>query len=299
MRARQIEVFRAIMRCGTLTEAARMLNVSQPALSQVLLHAEDEIGFKLFERVKGRLVPTPEADELFPEADRIFADIETLRRTAAELKAGRRGTVRLAASAPPALAIVPAALEAFRARNPDVRLLSSVVPLERIVAMLDSGAAGLGVAMTDTVPALIEAEVAGRCGVTALVPSGHRFAGRAAIAAADLEGERLISYRADTQPALLLERALAARGERLRPEIEVELSIIALAFVQGGLGVALVDDLLPWQRYPGVVTVPFLPRVTLPVSILTSARRPLSRFDILLREELRRALRASAEAPGV
>jgi DNA-binding transcriptional LysR family regulator len=89
MRARQLEVFRTIMRCGTLTEAARSLNVSQPALSQVLFHTEDELGFKLFDRVKGRLVPTPEAEELYPEVDRIFGDIEILRRTASELKAGQ------------------------------------------------------------------------------------------------------------------------------------------------------------------------------------------------------------------
>src|SRR3954454_8643411 len=236
MRARQIEVFRTVMRCGTLTEAARALNVSQPALSQVLLHTEDEIGFKLFERVKGRLVPTPEAEELFPEADRIFGDIENLRRTAAELKAARRGTVRLATSAPPALSVVPAALDAFRRGNPAVRILSSVVPLERIVAMLDSGAAGLGVAMTDMTLPLIDTEVVGRCGVTCLVPEGHRLVGGDAVTASDLTGERLISYRADSQPAMLLERALAAEGERLRPDIEVELSIIALAFVQAGLG---------------------------------------------------------------
>jgi DNA-binding transcriptional LysR family regulator len=290
MRVRQLEVFRTIMRCGTLTGAARLLNVSQPALSQVLLHAEDEIGFKLFERVKGRLVPTPEAEELFPEAERIFGDLENLRRTTAEIKAGRRGTVRLAASAPPALSIVPAALDAFRQANPDTRILSSVVSLERITAMLDSGAAGLGVAMTDVTLPLIDTELIGHFALTCLVPEAHRLAARETVTPADLATERLISYRAGTQPAQLLERALAELGERLRPEIEVELSIIALAFVQGGLGVALVDDLLPWHRFPGVRIVPFSPRVSLPLSILTSSRRPLSFHHDLLRAEVRRAV---------
>ena len=72
MRARQIEVFRMVMRCGTLTGAAEALNVSQPALSQILLHTEDELGFKLFQRVKGRLIPTPEAEEIYPEVERLF-----------------------------------------------------------------------------------------------------------------------------------------------------------------------------------------------------------------------------------
>ena len=75
MNARQIEVFRTIMRLGTLTGAAQALNVSQPALSQLLLHAEDRLGYKLFRRLRGRLVPTPEALQLYPEAERLHRDI--------------------------------------------------------------------------------------------------------------------------------------------------------------------------------------------------------------------------------
>ncbi|WP_298957592.1 LysR family transcriptional regulator [uncultured Methylobacterium sp.] len=292
MRARHIEVFRAVMRSGTLTRAAGLLNVSQPALSQSLLQAEDELGFKLFERVKGRLVPTPEAEELFPEAERLFGDLENLRRMAQDLRQGRRGLVRLATSAPPALSVVPAALDAFRRAHPEVRLLSSVVPVERIIAMLEGGQAGLGLAMTEEALPMIETEVIGRCDLVCLLPEGHRLAARPQLAVADLAGERLIAYRRDSQPGLMLERALARQGETLRPDIEVELSIIALAFVQGGLGVAIVDGLLPWRRFAGVATVPLLPRIALPISLLTSTRRPLSRHHDLLRQDLRRAVAA-------
>lgn len=284
------------MRAGTLTAAARLLHVSQPALSQILLHTEDEIGFRLFERVKGRLVPTPEAEELFPEADRIFGDLESLRRMAGDLRQGRRGTVRLAASAPPALSVVPAALEAFRGRHPEVGVATSVVPLERIVLMLDSGQAGIGMAMTDAALPMIETEIVGHRDMVCLVPPGHPFAARPHLRAKDLAGERLISYRADSQPGMALDRAFAAEGERLRAEIEVELSMIALAFVQQGLGVALVDGLLPWSRFPGVLTIAFEPRVSLPISILTSVRRPLSRHHDRLRHALRAAVAALDEA---
>ena len=95
MRARQIEVFRMVMRCGTLTSAAEALNVSQPALSQILLHTEDELGFKLFQRVKGRLIPTPEAEDLYPEVERLFGDLEALRGRARDLRHGKAGIVRL------------------------------------------------------------------------------------------------------------------------------------------------------------------------------------------------------------
>ena len=90
MNARQIEVFRTIMRCGTLTAAAQALNVSQPALSQLLLHAEDQLGFRLFQRLHGRLTPTPEAHQLFPEAERLYRDLEGFRRFAVDLRHGKQ-----------------------------------------------------------------------------------------------------------------------------------------------------------------------------------------------------------------
>ena len=58
MRLRQIEVFYAIMTTGSLRKAAEVLNVSQPAASKVLRYAEHSLGFALFERKGGRLVPT-------------------------------------------------------------------------------------------------------------------------------------------------------------------------------------------------------------------------------------------------
>ena len=65
MRLRQIEVFRAVMLAGTVSGAARLLNVTHPAVTNVLLHTEDELGIKLFERIKGRLYPTAEGRALY------------------------------------------------------------------------------------------------------------------------------------------------------------------------------------------------------------------------------------------
>ncbi|KRE00395.1 transcriptional regulator [Bosea sp. Root381] len=291
MRARQIEVFRMVMRCGTLTSAAEALNVSQPALSQILLHTEDELGFKLFSRVKGRLIPTPEAEDLYPEVERLFGDLEALRRRAGELRHGKAGVVRLAASAPPSLSLVPEALRHFRAAHPGMRILSYVVPAEIVMAMLDSGQAGLGIAMTDEPMPRIETEIIGRTRIVCVLPADHRLAAQESIAAGDLEGETLISYRAGSLPGQLLRTALAREGLVFQPEMEIDVSIIALAFVQQGLGVAVVDGLLPWHSFPGLVTRPFLPEVSLPLCLLTSAHRPLSRSHDLLRNHLRTACR--------
>ena len=299
MRARQLEVFRAVMRSGTVTGAAKALNVSQPALSQIILHTEDELGFRLFERVKGRLVPTPEAEELFPEADRLFDDLDNLRRLALDLRHGKVGTVRLAASgAAFAQSFVPRALGRFREAHPGVRTLSYVVPADVIATMLDRGQAGLGIAMNDQPLPSIDTELIARSEIVCVVPATHRLARRRTVSLRELKGETIISYRGTSLPGMLLERTLAREGARLRPDIEIDVSIIALAFVQQGLGIALVDGLIPWGTFPGSSRAPSCRPSLLPLCLLTSTRRPLSRGHDLLREELRRAVREQTEDPA-
>src|SRR3546814_15604985 len=83
MRLRHIEIFEAIRRTGSLTEAAAALHISQPAASKLLAHAEAQLGFKLFERVRGRLVATREAEILTPEVSRPNQALNSVRRLAA------------------------------------------------------------------------------------------------------------------------------------------------------------------------------------------------------------------------
>lgn len=79
MNARQLEIFRAIMRDGSVTAAANSLAVSQPGVSKVLHHLESQAGYKLFERIGGRLVPTMEAHLIYEDADRVFRELEVLK----------------------------------------------------------------------------------------------------------------------------------------------------------------------------------------------------------------------------
>ncbi|MEI9410640.1 LysR family transcriptional regulator [Mesorhizobium salmacidum] len=289
MRARQLEVFIAVMRSGTVTAAARMLNISQPALSQILLHAEDELGFTLFERVKGRLRPTPEALEIFPDAERLSAGLDGLRRKTTDLRLGRTGLVRIAASPPPAMAILPRAFTKFRAQHPHIMLRAHSAPISAIVDMLRAGDACLGVAMDDRLPPDIEAEVVGRLGFVCLLPAGHALQAKAELTLADLVGEELISYRGNTRPADELARAAQAQGVALSPSLEIDVSISAVGFVQAGLGIALVDALLPWHQFAGLAVRPLTAGPEFPIALLTSRTRALSRADEMMRDEIRAA----------
>jgi DNA-binding transcriptional LysR family regulator len=114
MRLRHIELFHAVLTTGSLTGAARLLNISQPAASKVLQHAEQQLGFALFSRVRGRLQPTEEALLLRHRVEKIVQDMHGLQRLTANI--GRPENLPLRVTCTPTLAnmLVPTAATLLR-----------------------------------------------------------------------------------------------------------------------------------------------------------------------------------------
>jgi DNA-binding transcriptional LysR family regulator len=262
MNARQLEVFRAVMRNRSLTAAAESLNVSQPAVSKLLRHFETQIGYALFERFGGRLVPTAEAQLLYRDADRIFREIEVLKGLSDRIRDKQVGLLRVGASAPPTFALLPYATERFRQRNPGLR----VVQLRR--------------------------ESLGKAGIVALMRPDSPLAKLKAVTPADLVGQPLISYSAQTPVGKLLEQAFRDADVQPQVQIEVSLSIAAISLVQHGLGIALVDGLVPWRNFGDFAVRPFHPEVAIEIVLSRSALRPQTRYGREYSRDLRAAVAA-------
>ena len=118
MRLRQIEVFHAIYTTGSMTNAAAMLNVSQPSISKVLAHAEQQLGYRLFDRVKGKLIPTPEAHQLFVHVKAVYKDVDQLRHVASNIKEAGAGRIRVAGTPAFGLEVLPKAVASFQREHP-------------------------------------------------------------------------------------------------------------------------------------------------------------------------------------
>ena len=127
MRLRHIEIFHAIYTTGSITNAANLLHVSQPSVSKVLAHAELQLGFDLFHRVKGRLIPTEEAESLFGEVDKVYQQIHSIRNKAKNIKRAEYGNINLGISPALGFTVLPEALGRFTAQYKNISFNISTI----------------------------------------------------------------------------------------------------------------------------------------------------------------------------
>jgi DNA-binding transcriptional LysR family regulator len=119
MRLRHIEIFHAVYTCGSITAAAKMLNVSQPSVSKVLAHAEQQLGFALFDQLKGKLIPTQEAERLITHVTDAYDNINELRRISENLRASDTGLIRIAMAPAFGIDLVPGAIASYLDQHPE------------------------------------------------------------------------------------------------------------------------------------------------------------------------------------
>lgn len=278
MNARQLEVFRAIMRDGTITAAANSLTVSQPAVSKVLHHLEDQLGYPLFDRIAGRLVPTMEAHLLFADADRVFRQIEALKTLAGTIGAQKIGLLRIGASLPATYSLLPPVLASFREQHPEVKIHLHALAKREIVEALLVGDIDLGVTLSTIQAPTVRSEILAEVNIVAVMRSDDALAARDVIGPDDLEGRALISYGSHAEVGASLDEAFTASGRQRDVAIQIISSVGAAPLVREGLGIALVDGLVAWQGFEGLVARPFAPKVAMQIAISLNDARPASRF---------------------
>jgi DNA-binding transcriptional LysR family regulator len=238
---RALQAFRQTMLGGSVTRAAAALGRTQPAVSRLLKELEADVGFSLFERVRGRLVATPEGRLFFEEVQRSFRGLERLGDVAAEIRQGRRGTLRVAAMPAAAASFLPAVLRRFADATPDVALDLTVQPSVEVVRLLQLQECDLGI-VEGSVAAPGLAVLRRHALPCALIaPRGHRLPRRAATLR-DLDGQDFVALSAGpSSVGAQLAGLLLREGIEPRVKVQTQLAATVSALVLQGLGIGVVD----------------------------------------------------------
>lgn len=279
MNYRQVEVFKAIMDSGSITEAASILHISQPAVSKALKLLEAELGLRLFARTTKGIAATEEARLLYTEVERTYFGMQNLTRFAASL--GDRKQGRIVVSTIPALGIawLPAMVARFSEAHPAVTISLHSSNSADAARLVGSGEIDLGIAQLRSEEYnLSRRKLFDLEGVIAL-PERHRLARKPVIEAADLADEAIVALGPEDEFRRKLTQALEGAGQRPRTIIDASLGLTVCALVAAGCGIGIVDSEAARMREGrGLVFRSFRPAIHVPIFLFRQRGRPTSKL---------------------
>ena len=247
---RDLEYFRTIACCGSLTQAAGQLFITQPALSKLVRRAEEEAGVALF-RYQGRQMQLTEAGQCYlRHAEKLLEAREDMNRELSAFRRADSGVLRVAMPSFRCSFTLPAVLPLFSELYPRVELRVTEASTAKIHQLLADGEADIGLFHAFRPESGLQYEVLAPDRVWAAVSPENPLTKQASVSLAELcRGTLILQSR---------EQALGQyiRGElkekKLQPQRQVDSSNIraALSLAASGYGVAFASGLL-LAHFPG------------------------------------------------
>jgi len=287
---RQLEIFHAVMISASASRAAELLRVSQPAVSRALAELEREIGFALFDRVRGRLVPTPEGQLFFADVSANFAGLDRLKTSASRIRDFGSGTIRIACLAALGSTLVPRAIRRFRDLHPHIAITLQVTSSASVRAMVVNGQFDIGLAADEVDLSGVEHRIFGSFHAVCALPPGCELGQLAVIRPEHLHGRAFVALAPEDRVRTKMNRIFQDAG--VRPDIVVETpnaaTVCALALE--GVGIGLTNPMATdGYAMRGVQFRPFEPEIYFKSHLLF---RPDTQRAVLVKAFVAELLRA-------
>lgn len=275
MNLRHIEIFHAVYVNGSVSAAARVLNVSQPSVSKMLRHAESLLGFPLFERTNGGLVPTEDAHTLFGDVKEIQDRVQALREAGRNLRRGAGGTLRILALPSLALEIVPKAVSQFLGAHPGVKFDLQTVHHDDLMRKLHERETDIAIAYEVPPAAPISQRWLGEGELVLLYREEEMPEAPPAVPLGVLSGRRFISLAASGPIGQLFSAELDRLELTLDEVVSARTFYMAGALVRQGVGMSVVDSFTAQACLaPGLSMRPLKPRITFDIHAMSLMSRP-------------------------
>ncbi len=237
---RELRNFVAVAERRNVSAAARVMNISQPALSRQIQALERKLGVQLFERIGKRLILTAEGEDLLLQASDLLDRAQALVNHAYGLERGHSGLLRVAASPQTIAWLLSPVMAAFRQIHPRVDLIVSEGHNDELVEMVEHGAVHLSVAWLG-----VNAKMVGQhlfsAQLQAILPPGHPCTSPT-VTIADLANDNLLVMRRGFLTRHLFDQACAAHKVRPKVLLESDSTHTVCALARDGHGVAIVSS---------------------------------------------------------
>ncbi|MBK5933721.1 DNA-binding transcriptional LysR family regulator [Rhodovulum imhoffii] len=289
---RQLNAFREVMRSGSISQAARSLGRTQPAVSSVIAGLETELGFKLFTREQSKLTPTPEAYFFLEECEAILTRLDQAKLTLQAMSGNQSGRLQIACHPAASGFFMPQVLRDFLSDKPEVEAALMMRSSRFIEELVASQQFDVGFAETPRPrPSVRQVDFDLDC-ICAL-PAGDPLAKNATITPEMLDGKQLALLYDDHPITRDIRTAFARRGVAIHRRFELQTILPGLSFVAAGLCYMICDRISAHgvlnreNLLSGLVFRSFAPRIPARLSLLTPAHRPQSLLSEAFCEHLK------------
>jgi DNA-binding transcriptional LysR family regulator len=280
IRLRQLEAFKAVAGLGSVTRAAEHMGISQPAVSRLLSSFSDSVGFEVFDRRGGRLVPTQESRYLLGEVGRLLDNLEHIEQLTHDLTARKAGHLRIACLPGFATSHLPAVLARFLEKRPGITVTLEPDRPERILEWIIGEQYDCGITDGFNGHPAVESETV--CMRTVcILPPGHVLAGRSEIWPEDLASERMVHTRKDSVFYRDLDACFSKQGVHIKSWIETRQFTAACMLVSQGAGVSIVSEMDAREHEAtGLLIRPFGPGIEHRLAIVRPTHTPPSMITL-------------------
>jgi DNA-binding transcriptional LysR family regulator len=277
MNLRHIEIFHAVYVNGSVSAAARALNVSQPSVSKTLRHAESLLGFELFQRNAGRMVPTEDAHAMFGDVAEIQERVRALREAGRNLRTGGGMTLRVSALPSLALSALPTAVSRFLKTHPDVRFDLQTVHHDDVLRKLYERETDIAIGFQAPRGTPLGQIWLGEGELVMLYREIEMPDAPARLDLQQLAGQPFITLAASGPIGHLFTTEVERIGLELNEVVSARTFYIAAALVRAGVGMTVVDNLTAetWLA-PGLAMRPLKPSLTFDINAMHLLDRPPS-----------------------
>jgi DNA-binding transcriptional LysR family regulator len=268
---RQVEAFKAVIEGGSISRAAQLVHISQPAMSQLIAHFEADTGLKLFDRLKGRLAPTEHGMRLYQEIDRVFAGVRQIEHAAEAIRREAQG--RLVVGVMPALSgsFIQRATTGFLKDRRNVFCSVQSLSSQWIVEWLIARKLDIGLVEPGLDNSYLTLEPLMEHPLVCIMPLDHPLAAKSLVEPQDLDQIPFVTFNPDAYTGHRLEGMFEAYGVKPQIVLVANVAPTVCEFVAAGLGVSLVHPLAASGLEHRLAVRRFEPRILFHYQLCRSA----------------------------
>lgn len=238
---RQIEAFRAVVTMGSMSKAAELLGVSQPAVSRLVGDFQEAVGFKLFKRLRNGAEPTKDARHLFEQVEKIFVGLEELETEVAAIKSLQVGRLTVAVTSSYFSGFMPGLIAGFKAKHPEINISLKTLSHEQVVDWVVSGAADIGFTTQANGNTALNTEPLLKRPIACVMPKSHPLAAKDKLKLQDLRDEDFISFPRGAPLRFEIDMLFDRHGVDRNITVDATSHDAVCSLVAAGLGIAMVN----------------------------------------------------------